>query len=210
MLARLFGSKLRAGLLTRLFSQSGERFFVRQLTALLGEDPANVSRELARLEQMGLLTSRVEGRQKYYQANPRYPAFEELRGLVKKTAGFSDILREALAPFAGRIAAAFIYGSFAAGTEGAESDVDLFMVGDIGLREIAPALRRAGRTLMREVNAVVLAKSEFARKMREREHFVTAVLESPKVFLIGGESDLKGIADERLSRKAQVVAKRDR
>ncbi|MGP8080338.1 MAG: nucleotidyltransferase domain-containing protein [Dehalococcoidales bacterium] len=82
MLETLFGSKLRAKILGRLFTRSGERYFVRQLAATIGEDSTNVSRELARLEQAGLLVSITEGRQKYYQADPKSPLFKDIRGLM--------------------------------------------------------------------------------------------------------------------------------
>ncbi len=82
MLETLFGSKLRAKILGRLFTRSGERYFVRQLAAAIGEDSTNVSRELARLEQAGLLVSITEGRQKYYQADPKSPLFKDIRGLM--------------------------------------------------------------------------------------------------------------------------------
>jgi len=87
MLAQLLGSRLRAKLLGWLFSHPDERYFVRQLTALLGEDSTNVSRELARLEKMGILVSTLEGRQKYYRANRQCAVFPELCGLAIKTAG---------------------------------------------------------------------------------------------------------------------------
>lgn len=82
MLEMLFGSKLRAKILGRLYTRSGERYFVRQLAAVIGEDSTNVSRELGRLEQAGLLVSITEGRQKYYQADRKSPLFKDIRGLL--------------------------------------------------------------------------------------------------------------------------------
>lgn len=111
MLAYLLGSRLRAKVLGWLFSHPDERYFVRQLTGLLEEDSTNISRELARLEKMGVLVSTQEGRQKYYQANSECAVFPELRGLALKTAGLANVLREVLAPMASQIAVAFVYGS---------------------------------------------------------------------------------------------------
>jgi hypothetical protein len=72
-----------------------------------------VQRELARLEQSGLVTVRRIGTQKHYQANPESPLFTELCGIARKTVGLAEPLREALAPLASRIVAAFVYGSVA-------------------------------------------------------------------------------------------------
>jgi predicted nucleotidyltransferase len=78
----LFGSKLRLKVLGQLFTHPGERYYVRQLAAVIGEDSTNVSRELGRLEQAGLLVSITEGRQKYYRADRKSPLFKDIRSLL--------------------------------------------------------------------------------------------------------------------------------
>src|SRR3954471_2677848 len=98
ILEQLLGSRLRANALSWLLSHPGERFFVRQLAATLREDSTNLSRELARLESMGIVKGAREGQQKYFQADPACPIYPELRGLVAKTSGVGDLLREVLRP----------------------------------------------------------------------------------------------------------------
>ena len=61
MLEKLFNSRLRAKALGWMLLHPDERFFVRQLAELIGEDSANLSRELIRLDNMGILTRRREG-----------------------------------------------------------------------------------------------------------------------------------------------------
>jgi predicted nucleotidyltransferase len=156
-------------------------------------DAANLSRELARLEAFGIVASRVEGRQKYYQADRRSPIFPDLRGLAVKTTGMGDALRGALAPLRHRVRAAFLFGSFAEGREKAGSDIDLFVVGDAGAREIYSRLGPAVRRLGREVNAAIYTPAELRRKAREGHHFVSEVLQGTKLFLIGSDDDLEGI-----------------
>jgi len=193
MLNKLLGSKLRAKTLGWLFTHADERFFVRQLTTLLHEDSTNLSRELARLEKLGVLICRTEGRQKYYQANQKCSVFPELRGLVIKTAGMADALRAALTPVSSRVHMAFLYGSFASGQETAASDIDLFVVGDLSAKEAAALLQPAGRELGREINFVIYAPAELRQKMKEGHHFVTEVLKARKLYLAGDENDLRRI-----------------
>jgi predicted nucleotidyltransferase len=197
MLDKLLGSSLRAKAIAWFFARPSERYFVRQLTKLLDVDSTNLSRELARLHRFGLLTSTTEGRQKYYQANHACPFFPELKGLVMKTSGLADVIRDELRASKARIHTAFIYGSFASGSETPESDVDLLVIGDASLRDLAPSLRRAGRALAREINPVVLTPSAFAADVRRRHHFITAVLKAPKLFLIGDDHDIKGLTRKR-------------
>ncbi len=194
MLDKLFGSKLRAKLLSWLFLHSDQRYFVRQLKTLLRQDAANISRELARLADMGFLTCQVEGRQKYYQANAASPFFNELRGLFVKTDGLAGILREALKPLSKKIKVAFIYGSFAASSAKANSDVDLMVVGSCDFGEVVTALARVQEELGREVNPSVYDVDEFSRKAGSGSHFVKSVLTGRKIFLIGDENELKGLA----------------
>jgi len=154
-----------------------------------------VSRELARLEKTGVLILTTEGKQKYYQANRECPIFNELHGLIVKTAGVADVLRTALAPAIGRIRVAFVFGSIASRTEERTSDIDVMVVGAISFGDIVNLLSTAEEKLGREVNAVVYPISEFKQKVRDDHHFVKTVLEDEKIFLIGDEGELRRLAD---------------
>jgi predicted nucleotidyltransferase len=196
MLDKLLGSSLRAKLLGWLFSHHDQRYFVRQLTGLLGEDSTNTSRELARLEKSGILLCTREGRQKYYQANPRCPIFNELRGLALKTAGVADVLRSALTPLAKLIRVAFIYGSFARSEENAGSDVDLLVVGAAQFGDVVSALGPAQEALGREINPTVYPVAEFGAKVASKHSFITQVMNGSKVFILGDERELARLAGE--------------
>jgi predicted nucleotidyltransferase len=89
---------------------------------------------------------------------------------------------------------AFIYGSLARGEETAGSDIDLLLVGDLTLREASAVLGPVGRDLGREFNATVYPPEEFKTKAKEGHPFISEVLRGEKIFLIGDEIDLKGIA----------------
>ena len=199
MLETLLRSKLRAKVLGWLFSHPDERYFVRQLTTLLGEDSTNVSRELARLEKTGILVLTTEGKQKYYQANRQSPRFNELHGLIVKTAGVVDVLRSALAPAMERIKVAFVFGSIASGGERRTSDIDMMVVGRISFEDVVSLLSPAEEKLGREVNPVVYPITEFKQKVKEDHHFVKTVLEGEKIFLIGDEGELARLVGRRLA-----------
>ena len=108
-----------------------------------------------------------------------------------KTAGVADVLRSALAPLADRITAAFIYGSFAKGTETAASDVDIMIVGDVSMREAVSALRPARDALRREINPSVYSTQEFRNRIAHDDHFITSVLREARISLIGDENELR-------------------
>jgi uncharacterized protein len=199
LLESLLGSRLRAGLLGWLFSHPGERYFVRQLAVLLGEDSTNLSRELARLADLGIVIGSRGGQQKYFQVNEEAPVFPELRGLVLKTSGLGDLIRESLRPLSDRIRLCFVFGSVAAGKADAASDIDLLVVGDVSLRELVEALSPIQNRLGREVNPLVYPVPEFREKLGQGHRFLTSVLEGPKLFLIGSPHELDRLAELRMA-----------
>lgn len=186
----LFG-KARRGILSLLYGHVDEEYYLRQVVRTTGMGLGPVQRELKQLTEAGIIQRRVRGHQVYYQANPASPIFKELKSLITKTAGIGDTLRNALAPSAGRIRVAFIFGSIANGNEDKASDIDVMVVGDISFGDVVSLLSEAEEQLSREVNSVVYHHSEFKRKVKEDHHFVKTVLEGEKIFLIGDESELR-------------------
>jgi hypothetical protein len=185
VLRKIIGSRLRAKLLGWLFLHADERYYVRQLESILDEDPANLSRELARLESLGVLVGTTEGRQKYYRANHGCPFFEELRGLVLKTEGLVDVLRVALRPLADRIGWCFVYGSHASGESTAASDIDLLVVGDVDGIELHRAISKAEAQLVIPVHYTLLSREEFGERKQDKGGFLSSVLRGPRMEVIG-------------------------
>ncbi len=185
MLEQLMKSRVRARVLGWLLSHPDKRYFVRQLEAVLGEDSTNLSRELARLEGLGILSSEMEGRQKHYRANRDCPLYPELRGLALKTVGLADVLREALTSFADDIDLAFVYGSSATGELTAESDVDLLVVGNVDEIGLHSALASAEPKLGRPVNCMLFTRSEFRRRQKAKTGFLARVLAGPRIAILG-------------------------
>jgi predicted nucleotidyltransferase len=151
-----------------------------------------VHRELAALEAVGLVTAKRIGNQKHYQANRTSPIFEELRGIVVKTFGVADVLREALAPLAAKIRAAFIYGSIAKGSDTATSDIDLMVISDeVAYADLFAVTSGAEQRLGRKVNPTVYTPAELQQKLAAGSAFATRVLDRPKVFVVGSADDLR-------------------
>jgi predicted nucleotidyltransferase len=174
-----------------LFGQPERSFYATELIGLSGGGSGGVQRELARLETSGLATVSRRGTQKHYQANPESPLFEELVGIARKTVGLAGPLREALAPLAPRIVAAFVYGSVAKRRDTSRSDIDLMVVSDkLTYADMFGALESAGVRLGRTVNPTVYSRKELARRVKAGNAFVKRVLEQPKVWVIGTERDL--------------------
>ena len=161
-----------------------------ELARFLGTTPSSLQRALKALVDGRILQQRREGTRIYFKAETRSPLFPELRGLLEKTAGLLPTLQQALAPFRTRIECAFVDGSVARGEEHALSDVDLLLIGTVGLAELAPVLRKAENRLGREVNATSYSAREFRAKVAAQDHFLSEVLRGPKEFVKGNQRDL--------------------
>jgi len=174
-----------------LFADPGRSYPATELIALAGVGTGAVHRELARLTESGIVTMTPVGKQRRYRANPQSPIFPELHGLVLKTVGLAEPLREALASLGTRIRAAFVYGSVARGTDNAGSDIDLMIIADdVSYAEVFGALQMAEEVIGRPVNPTLLTPEEWGTRVREESHFVDRVAAQPKIFVIGAESDL--------------------
>ncbi len=174
-----------------LFGQPGRSFYANELIALTGSGSGAVQRELARLAQSGLVTLQVIGRQKHYQANRASPIFEELCGIVRKTTGLADPLREALAPLEKRIKAAFVYGSVAKRQDAAGSDIDLMIVSDeLTYSDVFTVLEKVTQQLGREVKPTIYSRKQWAQRLARGDSFVKRVLEHPRIWLIGDDDAL--------------------
>ena len=195
-------NKNRRAVLGLLFSHPEEAFYLRQIVRACGGGVGAVQRELKLLARAGIIRRTVRGRQVYFQADEACPVFEELKGIMVKTAGVADVLRTALAPLADRILVAFVFGSVARGRQREGSDVDLAIVGDVDFSEVVHSLSAAQERLKREVNPVVYSRKEFQSKVRAGHYFVRSVLKKDKVFLIGDQDDLAGLAAKRVARGA--------
>jgi len=191
-LEKLFGSRIRTKLLTWFFTHTDEKFFVRQLAPIIDEDHANLSRELIRLEKLGILVSERQGSQKYFQVNKDCSFLDELRGLVLKTTGIVGQIKAEIEQIKG-IKIAFIYGSFAKGQETADSDVDLLLVGNVNQDILDTALQGLEKKLGRTINYVLYNWKEFKEKISSRDGFITDVLAGDKVILMGEVGGFKAV-----------------
>ncbi|MDD5330955.1 MAG: nucleotidyltransferase domain-containing protein [Sulfuricella sp.] len=190
-LADALFTKVQQRVLGVLFGNPGRSFYANQMIALAGSGTGAVQRELARLAAAGLVTVSRVGNQKHYQANPAAPVFEELRSLILKTSGLTDVLRVALAPLAAQIEAAFVYGSVAKGQDTATSDIDLMVVSDsLTYGDLFATLEGACARLGRPVNPTVYSRQELTQRIERDNAFIQRVLAQPKLWLIGEDQNL--------------------
>jgi predicted nucleotidyltransferase len=195
-LAQLFSSGVKAELFRLLLGLRPQELHVRELARQSGFAVSTVRQELKSLVQLGLIEARNSGNRTYYHGNRLHPLYPEIHGLVLKTSGLADVLRNALGNDG--VQSAFVFGSIASGVDGPDSDIDLMVIGTASLREIATRLADVSSTLGREVNPHILTYAEFLSRRKSEDHFVSTVLAAPLLFVIGDAHDLETLGEERM------------
>jgi DNA-binding transcriptional ArsR family regulator len=184
-------SHVKAEILRLLFGAAIRELHVRELERQTHLAISTVRQELKRLIRVGVIVERRDGNRTYYRANTTHPLYPDIRNLVLKTSGLVEVVRQAL-QYPG-IQVAFIFGSIASETEKAHSDVDLMVIGEVGLHETGRLLSNVTADVGREVNPHVFKVEEFVRRKKAHDHFLTTVLKAPKLFVIGDEHELAGL-----------------
>lgn len=193
MLYTFMPSKTRIKLLTLFLNHPDERFYYTDLYKRLNIVHSALQKELKKLVDVGLLETEKEANVRYYWVNKKFPIYEELKSIILKTVGLADVLHEKLAEI-GYVDFAFIYGSVAKNLETARSDIDLMIIGDPDLDTLNDVVSAAEKVLRRDVNYTVFGPEEWKERVQKKDSFVMDVIRNNKIFIIGGEDELRRIA----------------
>ena len=188
MLEALISSRTRVKLLTLFLLNPEKEYYVREIVRMSEENYNAVRRELANLEKFGLITGQKKGNQQYYSVNRSFFLYNELQKIVLKTEGVASVIRDSLADQRG-FECMFIYGSFAKGTAGAQSDIDMFVVGDIDENVLIPLVHKSEQVIGREINYTLMPGREFRKRKESGDPFVTNVMGEPKIMITGTCND---------------------
>ncbi len=202
-LAHYLLGQTRSRVLSALLLHPERALHVRELARVAQTSPGSLHRDLRALADLGLLIRQDVGRQVTYQANAQSPVFSDLAGLLRKTAGLADVLREALAPLGERVQLAFVYGSMADGTDRPGSDVDVMVLGDAGFADVTLALTDTAQALGREVNPTPMSPADFARRWADGDGFARSVATGARIWIKGGEDDFAELVAHRETESAQ-------
>ena len=181
-LADTLFSRTRSTVFGELF-RNQEGVYLRELERTTGINSRHLIRELHALRDAGIIAPTRVGNVVVYRFDPECPIYEDLQGIVGKTVGLADVLKDMLVPFAGGIELAYVFGSHARGEQRADSDVDLMVVGLATRRELSTAIRRAERVLQRDINAMFYQPAEYGKALLDSDSFVSRVHRGKRIDL---------------------------
>ena len=181
----LISSKNRIEILKLLIMNPVGAFNINEISRQIGSTPRGVEKELKNLLSGGILKRDIIGNQHLYKLDENCPISREIKGIIIKTVGVAQLIQKALKPVEKKITRAFVYGSFASGDFGNESDVDLLMVTRLSGIEVAELIGDLQNEIGRAINVSQFSMDEFDRRKQNNDHFLSQVLKGPKIDIIG-------------------------
>lgn len=189
----IVSSRTRAGVFTTLFGLGQRELHNREIARRVKHSEAAVRQELSKLAALDLVHVRRDGNRVYYSANRNHPLYHEIHSMVLKTTGLVGVLADALVDH--RIETAFVFGSIAEGEETPDSDVDILIIGGIGLMEVSRLLSGVSERLEREINPVVMSREEYTRRAGTDDHFANNVIRGARLFIKGDPDEFEAMGE---------------
>jgi len=188
---RLFGSRTRVTLLTKLLMNADRSYYLRELAKELKIPYSMLYKEKNTLLSLGILKEERKGKINLLSVNKNLPYYPELKGIMMKTTGLAGVTADSLHTIYG-IKYALIYGSFANGEETGSSDVDLLIIGDTDEEKILDAVTKVEKTTAREINYILWSENEFYDRVREKHHLLINIVSKRVIMLVGSEDEFRG------------------
>ncbi len=198
ILSEILSSRIRAAILRLLFDLEPIELYMRDLERRSGFSIGAVQTELKKLLKLGLVDKKKDGNRVYFRARIEHPLYPDLQNLVLKTNGIVGVLKAALI-HSEAIKYAFIFGSVARKEATASSDIDLMVLGNMGLRQLTGVLSGLSDKLNREINPHAMSVADFFERKKDGDPFVNRICEEPMIFLIGDKDDFTAMVRKQVA-----------
>lgn len=191
MFEQLFGSKTRVKLLSLFLNNPGRSYYVREITRKIDEQINSVRRELSNLLSIGIIRSEGSNNRLYYEVNPKYEHYKELRNIfsnipiknkaIRETKEEDQITKKLRAT--GQIELAFLTGSF---VHDNQVGVDICVIGDVNRAGVAKVVAELEKEQGRELNYTIMTPEDYSYRMNLNDRFLTSIMETKRIVLIDG------------------------
>lgn len=176
-------SSVTKKILSYFFINPHENLYVNELSRKLNLDKRNLVKKIKQFEVEGILTREARGNLKLYSINKKYLLYDEYRKIIMATIGLQGSLKTSLQHIKG-IKHVYVYGSYAKDNMDAHSDIDLLVVGDENTLSLHKAISKLQKEFGREINVVDIDESEFKKKIKQKNPFITDILKQKHIKII--------------------------
>lgn len=189
MLDDLIISKTRIKILDLFLEHPDKIYHVREITRQTDEEINAVRRELSFLEKKAILRKEPRANRLYYGLRRDYPFLMDLLNIWAKTRGLGGAILKNKAKL-GKTKYVLMSGKFAHHQERDVEDVDLLVVGDIVLPELALLVRGEEGRRGKEINYTVMTEEEFSFRKKRHDPFLQKILTASHMMVVGDEEEL--------------------
>jgi predicted nucleotidyltransferase len=188
MLDLVTKSEVRKKIILLLLYNPDNSYYLRQISYIVNASPGNVRQELIKLEINGLLIKERRANLVYFKINTKNPLFNDFKNIVDKTIGIRKVLEEELKKTKG-IKFAFLFGSYVKGDFTPDSDIDLYVIGNIKEKELYEAIKKAEKIIYRQINYHLAAPGEFREEIKKS--FFHKDIVKNHILIIGDQDEFK-------------------
>lgn len=188
MLELFTKSKIRKKIILLFVYNQKKEFYLSEIAKKAGTSPGTAQRELNRLLEIDFIKFKKKGNLSIYSLNKRYSLLKEIESIVKKTFGIEVELKKELSSIP-QITFAFLFGSYVKGGFDSDSDIDLFVVGDVNENRVFKAAQNIEEIVGREIIYHIASEDEFIKKVRA--NYFHREVTKKVILLIGNEDEFR-------------------
>ncbi|MBI2459380.1 MAG: nucleotidyltransferase domain-containing protein [Parcubacteria group bacterium] len=174
-------------ILNLMFSNPDKRYYLAEIAKILGKEPANYQRYIEKMISDGIFCEERIGNMRFFWLNKNYQLYDEIKGIISKTIGVEAQLREIVNKI-DTIEVAFIFGSFATDKFNSQSDIDLFIIGEVNNDNFIEEITKLETQISRDINYHIYRKQDVMDKLAAKHDFINNIF-SNKMILLKGNTD---------------------
>ena len=193
MIDFLTKSKIRKKIILLFLYNQKREFYLSEIAKIVDTSPGTAQRELNRLLAGDFISFKKKANLSIYSLNKRYTLLKEVETIVDKTFGIEVMLKNGLGTI-DNIDYAFIFGSFVKGQFRSESDIDLFIIGEVEEDRILKVVQRIENSIAREINYHLADRDDFLSKAKD-SHFYREILRDSLLF-VGDKDEFKRLIEK--------------
>jgi DNA-binding transcriptional ArsR family regulator len=187
MLEALFRSRVVIKLISYFMKDIKRECYLREVSREIDEPASAVQREIQKLEEFGLVTTRRKGNHRYFAIKEDFPLLPEIKGLFLKSEGIIDYLQDCFEGLEG-VQLAFIYGDFAK-KPSMTAEIGIIVIGQPGPKLLERMINSIQATLRRKVSCSVYGPDEFGSLLEKQDPELNKVLGGEKIILVANVAE---------------------
>lgn len=188
MLELFTKSKIRQRIILLFIYNQNEEFYLSEIAKRVKTSAGTAQRELNRLLRNDLIIFKKKANLNLYALNKNYSLLKEIESIVKKTFGIEIELKKGLSGVK-NISFAFLFGSYVKDGFKSDSDIDLFIIGEVDEEQAFDAVQKVEENIGKEINYHIINRKEFLQK-KKINYFYEEIVEN-FILLKGDEREFR-------------------